>query len=220
MKKGAFALIAALPLIAAAPALAQDTTGVDPACIMKNADGTSSVDMTKCPDGKTAAKGTEAAPDSNTGDAATTTEGTAATTNDGNAATTTEGTAATPTTEQPADTTAAEAPKTDIIVVPAEQLNGVKLMTASDYIGKRVYDRAGSDIGEVNDLILSADGKIQATILGVGGFLGIGEKNVAVPVTAVEMVQDGSAVRLVVNASKQQLEQAPTYDPANRRYAG
>ena len=91
------------------------------------------------------------------------------------------------------------------LIVPADRLNSVKLMSASDYIGKTVYDQAGNNIGDVNDLIISNDGEVQAVILGVGGFLGMGEKDVAVNTSAVQMVQDGSSTRLVVEATKEAL---------------
>lgn len=105
------------------------------------------------------------------------------------------------------------------LIVPADQLNSAKLMSASDYIGKTVYDQGGNNIGEVNDLIVSGDGNIEAVILGVGGFLGIGEKDVAVNTQAVQMVQDGDTQRLVVQSTKETLEAAPSYDRSNRRYA-
>jgi len=105
------------------------------------------------------------------------------------------------------------------LFVPADRLNGAQLMSANDYIGKTVYDQTGANIGEVNDIILSNDGQIQAVILGVGGFLGIGEKDVAVSVNAVQMVQDGNTNRLMVQATKDALNSAPTYDRTNRRYA-
>ena len=109
--------------------------------------------------------------------------------------------------------------QTGDLIVPADQLNNAKMMSASDYIGKTVYDQAGNNIGEVNDLIVSGDGNVEAVILGVGGFLGIGEKDVAVNTDAVQMVQDGDNTRLVVQATKETLESAPTYDRSNRRYA-
>ena len=105
------------------------------------------------------------------------------------------------------------------LIVPAERLNGVQLITASDYIGKTVYDQAGNNIGDVNDLILSGDNQVQAVILGVGGFLGIGEKDVAVNTNAIKIVQDGDNKRLVVEATKEALNNAPAYDKNNRRYA-
>jgi len=209
------ALTTALTLFAFTPAMAQeDLTGVDPACIMKNADGTQTVDKTKCPDGKTM------------GAASSTTEQPAASTATEQPApsTTTTGDQQNATAQQPAassETTSSTTPATDnALIVPADQLNAAKMMSANDYIGKRVYDKAGNDIGEVNDLIISEDGQIRAAILGVGGFLGLGEKDVAVSVRAVEMVQDGNSWKLVVNSTKEQLEAAPSYDRTSRRYTG
>jgi len=123
----------------------------------------------------------------------------------------------TTTTDQNAQTTT-QMGSTELII-PADQLNNAQVMSASDYIGKTVYDQAGNNIGDVNDLIVSGDGNIEAVILGVGGFLGMGEKDVAVNTQAVQMVQDGDNVRLVVQATKQALESAPSYDRTNRRYA-
>ncbi len=104
-------------------------------------------------------------------------------------------------------------------IIPADRLNSTPVISARDYIGKTVYDMSGNDIGDVNDLIISSDGKIQAVILGVGGFLGMGEKDVAVNTQAVQMVQDGTnAKRLVVDASREALNAAPAYDRSARRY--
>ena len=211
MKTATLALSTAISLLAFIPVFADDLAGVDPACVMTNAGGAKAADKTKCPDGKTVSN-----------NASTTEKPADSTTTDTTAAPMAE-------TTQPADTTAPQSttsavetdtPASEFSVVPADVMHGSKIMTASDYIGKRVYDREGNDIGEVNDLIVSQDGRVQATILGVGGFLGMGEKNVAVPVASVEMMKDGSSIRLVVNATKQQLESAPVYDVNIRRYAG
>ncbi len=130
-------------------------------------------------------------------------------------------TGATTTTNQNAQTTTATQSATTMgdLIVPADRLNNAQVMSANDYIGKTVYDQAGNNIGDVNDLIISQDGQIQAVILGVGGFLGIGEKDVAVNTNAVQMVQDGDNKRLVVQTTKEALNSAPSYDKSNRRYA-
>ena len=78
--------------------------------------------------------------------------------------------------------------------------------------------RVVPDDGEVNDLIVTDNGAVQAVILGVGGFLGIGEKDVAVAMRAIEMQPDGDSVKLVVDASKDQLNSAPGYDRTKRVY--
>ncbi len=185
--------IALLGLSALAhPVFAQSAAGADPACIIKNADGIETVDNVKCPDGlKPAAS-------------ATGTDTTAAPVTD---ATTTQSTTA----------PAAEAIKSAVIV-PPEALSNTRVMTASDFIGKRVFTAGGEDIGEVNDLIVTDNGAVQAVILGVGGFLGIGEKDVAVAMNAIEMQPDGNNVKLVVAASKDELNSAPSYDRTKRTY--
>ncbi|HUG61649.1 MAG TPA: PRC-barrel domain-containing protein [Methylomirabilota bacterium] len=56
----------------------------------------------------------------------------------------------------------------------------------ADLVGKDVYGSDNEDIGEINDVIVSQDGRVAAVIVGVGGFLGIGEKDVAVSMKALE----------------------------------
>ena len=59
---------------------------------------------------------------------------------------------------------------------------------------------------------------MSAVILGVGGFLGIGEKDVLVAMNAIDMQRDGNAIRLVVDANKDVFTNAPSYDRNNRTY--
>ena len=78
---------------------------------------------------------------------------------------------------------------------------------------KKVYDGAGKSIGDVKDVLVGHDGKITAFILGVGGFLGVGEKDVAVPFEAVMFKhKDNSATwTLYMNATKDSVAMAPSY---------
>lgn len=57
---------------------------------------------------------------------------------------------------------------------------------ASDLEGKDVYDTAGESIGSITDVLVSEDGEVIAVLVGVGGFLGIGRKDVAVAMDALE----------------------------------
>lgn len=57
---------------------------------------------------------------------------------------------------------------------------------ATDLDGKDVYGAEGESIGEITDVLVSEDGKVMAVLVGVGGFLGIGEKDVAVSMAALE----------------------------------
>lgn len=57
----------------------------------------------------------------------------------------------------------------------------------SDFEGKAVYGADGESIGEINDVLVSQNGSVNAVIIGVGGFLGVGEKDVAVDMSALEL---------------------------------
>jgi hypothetical protein len=72
-----------------------------------------------------------------------------------------------------------------------------------------------SDVGEVNDVVLDMSGNIKAVVLGVGGFLGIGEKDVAVEISSLHKVRENSDATdwfLVVNTTKDMLTNAPSYN--------
>jgi sporulation protein YlmC with PRC-barrel domain len=86
-------------------------------------------------------------------------------------------------------------------------------VSANTYIGQSVYNGQNESIGNVNDLIMKKDGGIVAAVIGVGGFLGIGEKNVAVPmekVTIAQNTQDGS-VKLTTSETAESLKAAPEF---------
>jgi sporulation protein YlmC with PRC-barrel domain len=59
-------------------------------------------------------------------------------------------------------------------------------LTVSTYYNEDVYDQKDNKIGDVNDILLDKDGRVSAVIVGVGGFLGIGEKDVAVSFDALK----------------------------------
>lgn len=83
---------------------------------------------------------------------------------------------------------------------------------ASDLIGTRVYSAADDDIGEINDMIVGLDGTVEGVVIGVGGFLGIGEKGVAVQMATLSVTTDeGGDLRLVTSATKADLEAAEAF---------
>jgi len=63
-------------------------------------------------------------------------------------------------------------------------------MLGSDLRGTRVYGANNENIGTISDLLLDREGRLAAVIVGVGGFLGIGQKDVAVPFQALEIIAD------------------------------
>jgi sporulation protein YlmC with PRC-barrel domain len=85
-------------------------------------------------------------------------------------------------------------------------------MRASKLIGTRVNNEAGERIGEINDVVLTKDGKVAAAVIGVGGFLGIGELEVAVTFDSLRLTQDANKNTVVVmNATKDSLKAAPQW---------
>jgi hypothetical protein len=85
-------------------------------------------------------------------------------------------------------------------------------VSANTYIGQSVYNGGNQSIGKVNDLIMQKQGGIVAAVVGVGGFLGIGEKNVAVPIANINLAQntDGT-VKLTTAESADSLKAAPEF---------
>jgi sporulation protein YlmC with PRC-barrel domain len=89
---------------------------------------------------------------------------------------------------------------------------------ASNMIGETVYTSDAADaesIGDINDLVVGEDGSINAVVIGVGGFLGVGEKNVAVNFDQIRWAEDDSGDQIAVfEASKEDLQNAPEFVPA------
>lgn len=93
---------------------------------------------------------------------------------------------------------------------PTQEVKGA--WHASDFMNSRVYNMVGESIGDVNDLVLDESGKVAAVIIGVGGFLGIGEKSVSMtPDQVKRMLHSDGKAYFTVNATKEQLQSAPTY---------
>ena len=86
---------------------------------------------------------------------------------------------------------------------------------ATNVIGAYVYDgtaQDANDLGKINDLVLNQNGSIAAVIVGVGGFLGIGEKQVAVDYHALQWeVGPDNNRRFVLQTTKDELTSAPDF---------
>lgn len=86
---------------------------------------------------------------------------------------------------------------------------------ASELIDQAVYSSAGDDaeeIGNVSDVVFNQEGQITAVVIGVGGFLGIGEKSVAVPFEELQFViAADNTERWVVETTAEALEGAPEF---------
>jgi sporulation protein YlmC with PRC-barrel domain len=83
---------------------------------------------------------------------------------------------------------------------------------ATQFVGQPVTNAAGETVGNINDLLFDKSGRVANVVIGVGGFLGIGEKNVAVPYSSLSITADTNGKRVIrANLSKAGLEAAPAF---------
>jgi sporulation protein YlmC with PRC-barrel domain len=84
----------------------------------------------------------------------------------------------------------------------------------SKLIGASVYGQNNTSIGDISDVLIGSDGRIQAVVVGVGGFLGVGSKDVAVPFNAVNITRkpnSNTIDKINVSYTKDQLKNAPKF---------
>jgi len=87
------------------------------------------------------------------------------------------------------------------------------VLAKQDLIGQTVFASDKAKIGSISDLILSKDGKtVEGFLIGVGGFLGIGEKSVALKIDRLKMTSGANgAMELAMDITKDELTNAPTF---------
>ncbi len=115
-----------------------------------------------------------------------------------------------PSAGMPAMSTPASPPAKDSFVQDQQATD----WRASKVIGATVYGPDNASIGEVNDVLIGNDGKIRAAVIGVGGFLGVGEKSVAIPFESLNITRklDSTTIQKInVSYTKDQLKSAPTF---------
>jgi sporulation protein YlmC with PRC-barrel domain len=84
-------------------------------------------------------------------------------------------------------------------------------LTVTDWYKQNVYDTNNNKIGEIMDVLVAPDGKVQSLIVGVGGFLGAGEKDVAVSFDAVKKTEKNNSIYLTIDTTKGALKKAPGF---------
>ncbi len=85
-------------------------------------------------------------------------------------------------------------------------------MQASDLIGTDLKTSGDESVGEIGDLIIDQDGKVVAVVVSVGGFLGMGEKHVAISWDKVQMSSNADDRDLRVDVTRDELESAPGFE--------
>ncbi|MEI2804571.1 PRC-barrel domain-containing protein [Albidovulum sp.] len=181
-------------------------------------------DSTTAPDATASGTDTTAATDTTAGTDSTTAPDATASDTDTAAATDTtasgtDTTAATDTTASGTDTTATMDPATgttgDVATAPLpEGYSAIApdALTAEMLTGANVHDMNDATIAEVSDLVLTPDGQATDVVVDVGGFLGIGAKQVAIPMDRVTVAQNADgAVQVYVDMTKDELKALPEF---------
>jgi sporulation protein YlmC with PRC-barrel domain len=83
--------------------------------------------------------------------------------------------------------------------------------TVTDWYKQDIYDTQNNKIGQVSDVLVGQDGQVNALIVGVGGFLGAGEKEVAVSFNSVKETMKDKKNYLTMDTSKDALKAAPGF---------
>ncbi|MER9295132.1 PRC-barrel domain-containing protein [Mesorhizobium sp. M0621] len=120
----------------------------------------------------------------------------------------------------PATTDTAQKP-VDMNAPPAEPVKRADGNLATNIIGETVYNGTGDDaqnIGSVNDIVLTKEGKAESLVIGVGGFLGLGAKNVTYDFNKAQWAEKNGDRWLVAQTTKEELQAQPdfnrkAYDP-------
>jgi sporulation protein YlmC with PRC-barrel domain len=81
----------------------------------------------------------------------------------------------------------------------------------ANYVGKPIVNASGEKIGDVSDMLFDRSGKITTVVVGVGGFLGLGAKQVALPYEAVTYSEQNGERQIMVPLTKEALQAAPDY---------
>jgi sporulation protein YlmC with PRC-barrel domain len=98
--------------------------------------------------------------------------------------------------------------------IPMNMFSSSPILSSSTISGDKVVNRQGEDLGDIKDLMIDVDsGRVAYAVLEFGGFLGLGSKLFAVPLSAMEV--DPENHRFIFDQSKETLKNAPGFDKDN-----
>lgn len=92
---------------------------------------------------------------------------------------------------------------------PPQPVNPVAQMPADNLLGRNVMTTDGESAGDVDDLLLNKENQVTHVVVGVGGFLGFGEKPVSLPVQELALAGEKT---LAVNMTLDQVKELPKFD--------
>jgi sporulation protein YlmC with PRC-barrel domain len=84
--------------------------------------------------------------------------------------------------------------------------------SSNEFVNQDIYNRAGEKLGTIREVLIGPDGGTAALIVNVGQFLGIGDKDIAVPFSALQLEQRDKSRRIIIDARKEALQVAPSIE--------
>ncbi|MBV9636765.1 MAG: PRC-barrel domain-containing protein [Methylobacteriaceae bacterium] len=117
-------------------------------------------------------------------------------------------------TPPPAAAAPSDASKETVFYSPQQNASN---WLSSNYVNHTVYGPKDEKLGKITDLVLNSDGQAVAAIIGVGGFLGIGEKDVAVSFKALKTKTKNGSEYLALDVTKDELKNAPKFTKITRQ---
>jgi sporulation protein YlmC with PRC-barrel domain len=93
-------------------------------------------------------------------------------------------------------------------------------MSAEALIGKTVKNASNESVGKINDVYLDASGAVKLVVVSVGGFLGVGSKDVAVSWNDLKFTREGDSITVLTNWTQDSLKAMPDYKDERRLPAG
>ena len=116
------------------------------------------------------------------------------------------------------------APRANTASAPATEstgdFNAHGHMAGSALIGAKIHNDQKESVGSINDVYLDDSGKVQAVVVSVGGFLGVGAKSVAVKWDDIKYGKDGKSLMLTTSLTADALKAMPDYKSEKQKPAG
>jgi hypothetical protein len=81
----------------------------------------------------------------------------------------------------------------------------------SAVLGAPVHDAAGADLGRLVDVLADAEGRVRLAVIDFGGFLGVGDRRIAVSWPLLRFNPGSANAGIVLRVAREQLRNAPQY---------
>lgn len=120
--------------------------------------------------------------------------------------------AASPPAAAPVDSKMADSKMADSKMAPSATADTRKL------IGRNIKNADGETIGEIKSIYINKDGKVDSVLASVGGFLGVGDREVRIAWSDLRITDNGEKV--TVNMTKDELKAKPEYKYRNETWRG